>query len=65
MCPITAMCAAMALAGAVRVNSASDRPSHAQRSTGDSVEISRVADFSGDANSGSITNSLLSPPAGS
>ena len=59
------MCAPLALAGAVRVSSASARPSQAQRSTGDSVEISRVAAFSGEANSGSITSSRLSPVAGS
>ena len=41
MCPMIEMCALVARAGAVRVSSASGRPSHAERSVGDSVEISR------------------------
>ncbi len=57
MCPITAMCAVLARAGAVRVRIASGRPSHAERSVGERVEISRLAAFSTEANSGSITSS--------
>ena len=40
------MCASVAWAGAVRVKSASGRPSQAERSVGDKVEISRVVAFS-------------------
>ena len=41
MWPITAMCASVARAGAVRVRIASGRPSQAARSVGESVEMSR------------------------
>ena len=57
MWPITAMCALVARAGAVRVRIASGRESQAERSVGESVEISRVALLSTLANSGSITSS--------
>ena len=43
MWPISEMCASVARAGAVRVSSCSGRPSHAERSVGESVEISREA----------------------
>ena len=59
------MCASVARAGAVRVSSASGRPSHAERRVGDSVESSRPVDFSTVANSGSITSSRLSTAPGS
>ena len=59
------MCALVAVAGAVRVSSASGRPSHAERSVGDSVEISRDVAFRTDANSGSTTSSRLSCAPGS
>ena len=41
-----ATCAPVARAGAVRVSTASGRPSQAERSVGDSVEISREAALS-------------------
>jgi hypothetical protein len=52
MCPISAMCAVLARAGAVRVRIASGRPSQPERSVGDRVEISRPAAFCAEANSG-------------
>ena len=58
-------CALVARAGAVRVNTASGRPSQAERRVGDSVEISRDAALSTDANSGSTTSSRLSAAPGS
>jgi hypothetical protein len=60
MWPITATCGLLARAGAVRVRIANGRPSHAERRVGDSVEISRLALFSIDVNSGSITSSRWS-----
>ena len=45
MWPMTAMCASLARAGAVRVRIASGRPSQAERSVGDSVEMSRRGGF--------------------
>ena len=57
MWPITAMCALVARAGAVRVRIASGRPSQPERSVGERVEISRLAAFRTLANSGSITSS--------
>jgi hypothetical protein len=57
MCPISAMCAVLARAGAVRVRIASGRPSQPERKVGDKVEISRLEAFRALANSGSITNS--------
>ena len=57
MCPISAMCALLARAGAVRVRIANGRASHAERNVGDKVEISRFEAFRVQANSGSITNS--------
>jgi hypothetical protein len=42
MWPITLMCAVVARAGAVRVMSASGRPSQAERSAGKSVLMSRL-----------------------
>ena len=46
MCPMIAMCALVARAGAVRVRIASGRPSQAERSVGERVEISRLSCFS-------------------
>jgi hypothetical protein len=57
MWPIASMCASLARAGAVRVSSASGRPSQAQRSTGESALISRVVCLSTEPNSGSTTSS--------
>ena len=65
MCPITETCAPVARAGAVRVRIANGRPSHAERSVGDKVEISRLTFFSTLANSGSITSSRRSLMPGS
>jgi len=65
MCPITLMCASLARAGAVRVNSWSGRPSQAERNVGDKVEISRAVALSTLANSGSIASSLRSVAPGS
>jgi hypothetical protein len=65
MWPMIAMCAWVAVAGAVLVSSASGRPSHAERSVGESVEISRDVAFRTDANSGSTTSSRLSCAPGS
>jgi hypothetical protein len=49
MWPITLMCAAVARAGALRVMSASGRPSQAERSAGKSVLMSRLVCLSTDA----------------
>ena len=57
---MTTTCALVARAGAVRVRIASGRPSQAERSVGESVDISRLAAFSTEANSGSITSSRWS-----
>ena len=65
MWPMIAMCALVAVAGAVLVSSASGRPSHADLSVGESVEISRDVAFRTDANSGSTTSSRLSCAPGS
>ena len=58
------MCASVARAGAVRVSSCNGRPSQAERSVGESVEISREAAFSALANSASNANSRRSLDAG-
>jgi hypothetical protein len=63
--PISAMCAWVERAGAVRVRIASGRPSQAQRSVGERVDISRAEALRGLANSGSITNSRWSVMPGS
>ena len=43
MCPMIAMCASVARAGAVRVMIASGRPSQPERNVGERVDISRLA----------------------
>lgn len=63
--PISVMCAYVERAGAVRVRIASGRPSQAERSVGERVEISRLAAFSTLANSGSATSSRWSVMPGS
>ena len=65
MWPISAMCGLVARAGAVRVRIASGRPSQAERSVGDRVEISRADVLRTLANSGSITSSRWSVMPGS
>jgi hypothetical protein len=59
------MCAPVARAGVVRVRIANGRPSHADLSVGDRVEISRLTFFRTLTNSGSITNNRRSLEPGS